>query len=223
MSWSVDTIQAQIAHELDQSSTAPTTGGTDWTIRLGLINRSLRDWAESNEWDALHKIHNGIISTSTGNASYALPAGFKKMDGYVRYCEGTTTYDLPEENPTKNLLFTDSDKYVNVLGNEADGHVMYIHAGTLPSGASIQFTYYSYPATLCTTNQVSEIPDPTYLVQRSLYYIYKGREDGRFPEAKVEADRILARMIENENVKGWGSSDRTVKINPRSSWRIGRD
>jgi hypothetical protein len=226
MSWSLQEIQNNIAQEVDQSATAPIVGGTDWNIRLGIINRSLRDWGESYDWDALHKIHNGLVSTSSGNASYVLPAGFKKMDGYVRIVsDGVAAYDFPHENPSNNDLFTDSDKFVNILGNEADGHVMYIHSNTLASGASVQFTYYTSPASLASPTQISEIPDPTYLVQRSLYYLYKGREDSRFPEAKVEADRILARMIENENVKGVGSSERRVSKFTHSyrGWRIGRD
>lgn len=219
MSLSVDELQKAIANELDQSDDAPTTGGTDWTIRLNVLNRSLRDWAETYDWDDLHKIHNGRISTSTANASYALPSDFKKLDGFPK----VAGYDLPDVNPSYNHRYTDSDRYVNVLGNENSGRVMYIQAGTLTSGASVQFTYWAYPATLATTSQVAEIPDATYLVQRSLYYLYKGREDGRFPEAKVEADRILARMIENQNTRGLSSTDRRVGTyqDPYKSWRVG--
>lgn len=215
-----------IANELDQSDSAPITTESDWTIRLNVVNRALKDWAESYDWDELHKIHNGRISTSTGNASYVLPSDFRKMDGYVRIMsDGNTAYDFPHVDPNKNIRFTDSDKYVNILGNENAGHIMYISSNTLASGASVQFTYYAYPATLATTTQVAEIPDATYLVQRSLYYLYKGREDGRFPEAKVESDRILARMIENQNTRGFGSSDRRVGVGqePYSSWRVGID
>lgn len=219
--WTVDEIQQQIASEIDQSSTAPTTSDADWTIRLNLINRSLRDWADTYDWEALKKIYNVNISTSTGNASISLPSNFKKIDGYVRI----PNYDLQIVNPTENLLYTDSEKYVNILGNDVDGKTMYINAGTLASGASVQFTYYASPATLATTTQKSEISDPSYLVQRTLYYLYKGREDGRFPEAKVESDRILARMIENENTKGWGEKDRRVHVysHPFRNFRVGRD
>lgn len=226
MSWTVDTIQQQIASELDQSDSAPTAGGTDWTIRLNTINRALRDYAQSYDWDALKVIENGNISTSTGNASYAMPSGFRKIDSYARIMsDGKTTYDHPIVDPSENLLYSDTDRYVNILGNESDGYTMYIHSGTLSSGASVQFTYWRWPATLSTTTDVAMIPDASYLVQRSLYYLYKGREDGRFPEAKVEADRILARMVENENVRGWGEKGRRVQVgqHPYRNWRIGRD
>lgn len=224
MSWTVTDIQNQIAHEIDQSASAPSEGGTDWNIRLGLINRSLRDWAETYDWDDLKKIYNGVISTSTGNASLALPAGFRKLDEYPRIMsDGSTAYDFPQVDPSNNHRYVDTDKYVNILGDESNGRTMYIHAGTLVSGASVHFTYWAYPASLASASNVAEIPDASYLVQKTLYYIYKGREDGRFPEAKVEADRILARMIENQNSRGMASTDRRVGVyqDPYKTWRVG--
>ena len=223
MSWTVQDIQNQIAYEVDQDDSSPTAGGTDWTIRLGLINRSLFDWAESYDWSSLKKVHNGLVSTSTANASYALPSDFKKLDGFPRIVsDGVTAYDFPAVDPSRNGQYVDSDKFVNIFPN---GRVMYIHAGTLASGASVQFTYYSSPASLATSNTEIICPDPTFIVQRSLYYLYKGREDGRFPEAKVESEKILARMIENENALGLAYVDRSVSVGKPGykSFRIGRD
>jgi hypothetical protein len=102
---------------------------------------------------------------------------------------------------------------------------MYIHAGTLASGASVQFTYYSSPATVSSASDLIPLPDPTYVVQRSLYYLLKSREDGRFPEAKTESDRILARMIEHENTLGQAATDNRVSVFPETykTWRVGRD
>lgn len=225
MSWSLQDLQNQIATEVDQSATAPTAGSADWNSRLNILNRAIRDWGETYDWNALLKVHNGLVSTSSANASYVLPNDFKKLDGYVRVVtDGINTYDLPQVQTSKNLRYTEgSDYWVNIF--DGVNKVMFIHAGTLASGASVQFTYYSVPASLASTSDVSECPDPTYLVQRSLYYIYKGREDARFPEAKVEADRILARMVENENTQGLSNVDRRVSVFPETykTWRVGRD
>ena len=226
MAWSVNDIQTQIASEIDQSNSPPTEGGTDWNIRLNVINRSLLDWAESYDWDALKVVYNAKISTSTGNASLALPSDFKKIDSYPRIVwDGTSLSDFPIVDPSKNTIYVDSDKFVNILGNDRDARVMYIHAPTLASGASVQFTYWKSPQSLASAAQITDIPDPTFLVQRSLYYLYKGREDGRFPEAKVEADRMLVRMIENENTRGLANVDRSVSnwLEDKHSFRIGRD
>lgn len=211
---------------MDQSSTAPATTESTWTIRLNAINRAQLDWANSYEWEASKKVFNGIISTSTGNASVAMPRDFRKLDGFPRIVsDGTNTYDFVVDDPSNNRRYNDSDKYANLLGNPADGYTLYVSANTLASGASISFTYYSFPATLATTTSVTPVPDPTYVVQRALYYLYKANEDGRFPEAKVEADRILARMLEYENVLGISNVGRKVPVGDQKnySFRIGRD
>jgi len=226
MSWTLQDIQNQIASEIDQSATAPTAGGTDWNIRLNFINRSLIDWSESYDWECMKKVFNGLVSTSSGNASYALPTDFRKLDGYPKIvADGSTTYDFPSVDPSNNRRYTSSDKFVNILGNPNSGYIMYIHSDNLVSGASVQLTYYSSPQSLASANDIISTPDPTFITQRSLYYLLKSREDGRFPEAKVEADRILARMIENENSVGQSSANRRVSVGPEDykTWRVGRD
>ena len=225
MAWSLTDIQTQIASEIDGNATI-STSSADWGSRIIPINRAIRDWSESYDWSALLKVHNGRISTSTGNASYALPSDFKKLDGFPRIMsDGTNAYDFPAVDPSKNLNYTSSDKFVNILGNDRDNRVMFIQSSTLSSGASVQFTYYASPASLVSAYDLTECPDPTFVVQRSLYYLLKSREDGRFPEAKTESDRILARMIENENTLGLSSVDRNIPTSGTKFpyFRIGRD
>lgn len=226
MSLSLLDLQTLIASEIDQSDTAATEGDTDWNIRLNFLNRALFDWAESYDWTVLKKVHNGIVSTSTGNASYALPVGFRKLDGFPRITwDGRNTDEFTPIDPTRNTEYLDTDNFVNILGNDRDGRTMYIHSKGLSSGASVQFTYWASPVSLASATNLTECPDPTFLVQRALYYVYKGREDGRFPEAKVESEKILARMIENENTLGQAHSDNRVHNwnETRYGFKIGRD
>lgn len=221
----VNDIQTWIAGEIDQSESPATEGGTDWDIRLGAMNRSLIDWANSNEWSALKKVHNGRVSVA-GGASYVLPSDFAKLDSFPRITwDGTTMNEFPVVDPSKNTQYNDTDNFVNIFDNARDTKVMYIHSGTLASGASVQFTYWKSPQSLASAADVIEVPDPNFMVQRTLYYIYKGREDARFPEAKIESEKILARMIENENSRGIAYNDRRVPNwnEERYSFRIGRD
>jgi hypothetical protein len=221
MAWQESDLQAQMAVELDRSTTPPAVTTSDYLTRRAVLDRANRDWAESYDWSPLLKIFNGNVSTSDGNASYALPADFKKLDGNLRV--GGLTSPLLVINPTDNGRYLDSDNFVNLLGNENTGYVMFLHAGTLASGTSIQFTYFSQVTSLSTTTSVSPCPDPTFLVQRALYYVYKAIEDQRFPEAKAESDRILARMIENENAVGKAYVDRTFQVPSIAGFRIGRE
>lgn len=222
MKWTLQDCQEQIASEMDQSPTAPTAGGTDWNIRKNALNRALIDWENSNDWDSLKVVHNSKV-TVAGFATLGLPADFKKLDGFPGIVwDGTTFNEFQVVDPSTNTLYLDSDRYVNVFDNARDGKSMYIHANTLASGASVQFTYYKSPQSLASASDVVEVPDPTYIVQRALYLIYKGREDGRFPEAKVEADKILMRMIENESSRGLAYKDRSIPVG-NTNFRIGRD
>lgn len=222
MKWTLQDCQEQIASEMDQSPNAPTAGGTDWNIRKNALNRALIDWENSNDWDSLKVVFNGKV-TVAGFATLGLPADFKKLDGFPGIVwDGASFNEFQVVDPSTNSLYLDSDRYVNVFDNERDGKTMYIHANTLASGASVQFTYYKSPQSLASATDIVEVPDPTFIVQRALYLIYKGREDGRFPEAKVEADKILMRMIENESSRGFAYKDRSIPVG-NTNFRIGRD
>lgn len=222
MAWTLQDIQQNIASETDGNATI-SSSSTDWANRLVPINRALFDWAETYDWRDLLKVHNGIISTSTGNASYSLPADFRKMEGFPIIAVDSSKNNFVVVDPGRNYQYNSRDKYVNILGNKATGQVMFINPSTLSSGTSVQFTYWANPMSLSSVGQIVECSDPTYVVQKALYYIYKSREDGRFPEAKTEADRIMSRLIENENTLGFGSVDRRVNSSAQSSFRIGRD
>lgn len=215
-------IQTQIAFEIDGNATI-SSSSADWGSRIFPINRALLDWADAYDWKQLLKVHHGLVSTSTGNASYALPKDFRRMMGFPKIIyDGATDANFPIIAPYRNYEANlDSDKFVNIIGNDNDGNTMVINAPSLVSGASVSFTYYSSPASLASTGQVTDCPDPTYIVQRALYYIYKSREDGRFPEAKVESEKLLARMVENENNLGVGYADRYVQTPILRNFRVG--
>lgn len=221
MSYSLLDLQNLIANEVDQSDTAPTEGDTDWNIRTNFLNRSLLDWSESYDWSVLKKTFNGIVSTASANASIALPAGFRKLDGFPVIAGSEYT----PVDPTRNNNYLSTEKIANVIGNDRDTRTLFIPMGELSSGASVQFTYWASPVSLASATNLTECPDPTFLVQRALYYLYKGREDGRFPEAKAESEKILARMIENENTLGQAHSDNRVHNwnETRYGFRVGRD
>ena len=224
MSWTLQDLQEQIASEIDQSDSAPTEGDKDWNIRRNALNRALIDWENSADWDSLKVVYNGNVTVASF-ATLGLPQDFKKLDGFPGIIwDGSTFNEFAVVDPSTNTLYLDSDKYINIFDNSKDGKRMYIHAPVLVSGASVSFTYYKSPQSLASATNVVEVPDPTYLVQRALYYIYKGREDGRFPEAKVEADKILARMIENESSRGLAYKDRSISNQlEQKGFRIGRD
>jgi len=193
-------------------------------LRLGLINLAQRDWAESNDWEALYKEVNTLTSQATGNASIALPSDFRKFAGSpVITADGTTTDEYPIVNPRTRQQYSSTDKYCYFLGSSGD-YTLVVHPASLISGASIFYSYYSTPTDLATVTDVSPIPDPNYLIQAAAAKLFAIDEDQRTVLAQREADSILKRMLESENTKGEGYQDRVKTVEERRyNFRWGRN
>jgi hypothetical protein len=92
------------------------------------------------------------------------------------------------------------------------------------SGASIFYSYTATANSLLSPTDVSMCPDPEFLIEKTKSLFWEARDDGRNVQAKNEADRILARMLEREMTKGHSYDDR-VQTNEESHYgfRLGRN
>ena len=209
---SVDEIQSRISSYSDQDENTSNISATDYSLRLKYINMALTEWQEATDWQTLYTEYNVLISTSTGNASVALPANFRKIASYpVITWDGVTSDKFPEVRPQEAAQYSSTDRYVSILGNPQDTYTLRIYGATLSSGASVKVPYYMSAQSLVSPANIAEIPNPDYLVKRSLAYLLEAREDARFPQMKQEAERILGSMIDYENVFSEASTFDRVK------------
>jgi len=217
----VDAIQSEIAGIVDQDEDTGNISTTDYSLRLNYMNRALLEWAEVYDWQSLYKEYLVNVSTSTGNASIALPSDFRKPASFP-VIDGT---EYPDVRPQEDGQFSDSDKRVNFLGNPNNGYVMVVKGVALSSGTSIKVPYYSSPGSLASPANIVPIPNPEFITQRTIAYIWESREDARFPQAKADAQRILSNLIEYENVFHEGSTNNRIKTEAelKHGFRIGRD
>lgn len=202
MATNVTELQNRIASIVDQSPTAPTAGGDDWDLRLKYLNIAQGEWAESYPWQVLYKEFNSLTSQST--ATISLPSDFRKLSSFPKITvDGTNTYEFPEIRPQEKEQYSGSDRYCYILGNPSDNYSLYVGAGTssgqLSSGASVYIPYLAAPASLSSPTDVSMCPDPEFLIQRGIAFLWESREDARFPQAKADANKILARLLELES------------------------
>ena len=167
-----------------------------------------REWAETYDWRSLYREYNMVVSTSTGNASIALPANFRKAAGFPQITfDGVTTETFNEIRAEERTNYSSNSRFVYFLGDQNAGYTMVINAGTLASGASVFIPYRASLASLVSPANIAMCPNPEYLVQRTLAYIWESRSDQRFPQAKAESDKILQKMLEYEQVYGEGMID----------------
>jgi len=154
-------------------------------------------WAERFDWPQLLNKTNVLTSLHSA-ATVSLPANFRKIATELKI----GSYNYPQVDPQETGRFGTSDKYFYLLGNPNNGYNLVVNPPTLASGTSISFSYYQSPNSLVSGSDTSLIPNPDYLIQQSLYYYFQANEDERFQDARAEAERILATMLEFENVKG---------------------
>ena len=222
----VDSIQSKIAAVVDQNESTSAISSTDYSLRLKYMNMALLEWAETYDWQCLYNEFNSLISTSAANASIALPSDFRKLASYPKITwTGTTTDEFPEVRPQEDGKYIDTDKRVWVLGNPQDGYTLRVMGVTLVSGASVKIPYYMSIQSLASPANIAEVPNPDFLVKRTVAYLWESREDPRFIEAKNEAEKILRNMIEYENVFGEGAEHSRVFTVEESkyNYRWGRD
>jgi len=221
-----DEIQSRVAAVVDLDENTSNLDTEDESLRRKYMEMGQKQWAESYDWRQLYTEYNMLISTSTGNASIVMPNDFRKLAGFVKI-SGTGLADdkFSDTRPTEQNQYNENDKRVTVMGSPYGGYVLRVYGASLTSGASVQVPYYRSPVSLATSSSIPDVPNPDYLVQRTIAYVWEARGDERFPLAKSEAETMLANMIEYESTYGRGADWDHVKTveQTRNNFRIGRD
>lgn len=223
----VSQIMKQIAATVNQEANAPTVGGSEYSLWLEYLNRSLFEWAEANDWEELRKTYYPAISAS--QATIPLPIDFKKLAGSPRLYNGNLAcgfeeFDESSETNLRNHI--PSDKYVLVSGNNADGFNMLWNPATLVSGASVAVPYYSMPTLLNSDTAVPAMADSQFMIDRTIAYILEARSDPRFQQQEIKAREKLLTMVENSNLEKFNSYAGSTPVSNflrKVNFRVGRD
>jgi hypothetical protein len=225
----VTQIMQSIAATVNQTATAPTAGGAEFTLWLEFINRAQAEWAEASDWEELRKLYFPTV-TGLSQMTVSLPNDYKKSAAAPRlHVAGNTTegeefHNIPIEDCS---LYSVNAKYVYELGNSQDGRSLIFHPATLASGASISIQYFSTPTSLASPAQVPAIPDSQYLIDRTVSFILEARSDPRFQQQESKAREKLMQMVESANLVKYNSynNPQYVKNAPltKRGFRIGRD
>ena len=225
MAETLQTLQEKVAALVDQSTTPPTVGGSEWLVRTSFINRALKEWADSYDWESLRVI-SWLNTSGVSGASVLLPTDFKKMAGSpISYDTGVSEGEAWFEiRPEERDMYATTDKFYYTQGDDANGYTMYWSPTTLISGASVQINYYKNQTTLSSSSDETECPATEFVIDRTIAYIFEARSDARFQEMEAKARDKLLLMIDNENSKS-SAVNNTVKTPEQRyyGFRIGRD
>jgi len=228
MRLTVQTIMEQVASTVNQESSMPSAGGSEYNLWLTFINRAVQEWSESHDWEELKKyFYPGV--TGVSQASISMPLDYKKLAAPVRVqvsgdSEGGTAF--PDILENQKGMYLETDDYVYEVGDNSSGYHIVFHPGTLASGASIEIQYFSMPTSLASPAQVPLVNDSQFLVDRTVAYIFEARSDPRFQVMESKARDRLMLMVENSNLSKYNSYDNPAPVIStlrKQGFRVGRD
>jgi len=165
-------IQDAIHVQYTNANDTPTVGSTDWLVRLSHINNAISYWSAQKavEWNELW-LTGGTIPTviAAGVTSYALPADFNYMGGFIR---------LVQPNGTKSTIpiiqAEEAQRYVNqninkvyITGKPGSYILRTLWVPTaldVYTGSTLEYDYYKYPLALSAPSDVPEMSNPWFIV-----------------------------------------------------------
>lgn len=217
----LEEILQRIGSYVDQDSATPTDSDLD--IRSNFVNFAYEEWANAYDWDETRTTYT-FSATTASTVSMGLPVDFMKVQSPLY--EQTSETSVPQEyamiKESDKWTYSPSDQVFFVSGNRSIGYTLLVPRG-LTSGATCELKYQSHPTSLATLTAVPVMSNPNYLVQRGIAFVLESRGDTRFPTAKADADRILASMIEHQNViRSGGGATHVPNYYSRRGFRIGR-
>src|SRR3990167_10320815 len=112
----LDDLEGKVAAIADQDEATANISTAGYSLRRAYLNMAQREWAETYDWRSLYREYNMVVSTSTGNASIALPANFRKSAGtpQITY-DGVTTLNFHEIRAEERTGQKSSSEYVYFL------------------------------------------------------------------------------------------------------------
>jgi len=205
-------LQDKLQVLYDNDTSTPDSGDEDFDTRTILFNSGLGVWETEEQWRELLVSSDSLtvpITTTAGISSYDLPDDFARIVGYLRTSDGTTYNYIPQKDLTSNQFYSNdgSTPYFYISGNPADGYKINIHPTPGTSGLTLVFEYYKHPTDYQDPADISEIPDPMFLVYYALSKLFDA--DGaslKSQKAYMEMSSRLENMVKNNMLLGWGQS-----------------
>lgn len=180
----------------DQDASLPT--GSDLTQRLQFANDALGEWADTYTWTDLRT----TIYVNTSNdstTSIGLPTNFREpLSPLVQFNTTGTKTSFSVIPGVERFNKESTDNYCYIQGTYPTKAL--IIPNGLPSGASLQIDYMSFPSSLATLTDTVPVSATQYMVKKIAALVLQGRGDPRFPSIQNDAQRILSNAIEEQNV-----------------------
>lgn len=206
----------------------PVSTDDEYVIALPLANEAVKRWAryENTYWKELFTtlIESGEGTTiAADTTSYDTPEDFKEGGGRIRILDtnGNTVRQYRIIESQEAQFRTDNSQYAYFSGNPSDGYKLNLNP--IPDsaivGLRIDYDYYKLPTLFTTGTDITEVPEPDFIVHRMLGNRFRGSRNPYYSSALRDAEDILKTMQLKNNSGTWDNPWR-VQDNSGSSWGL---
>lgn len=232
-----DTLFSDYYTQYRAEATVPSDTDDEYTIAKRYANNGIRRWLnyDNTFWKELFTTAQtnstgGVVTTTAGTASYAAPTAMKMAGGFVRLKDsstGTTLSEIPIIDPQDAQFRSDNGKYAYFTGDYSNGFTLNINPAPDTTGQLIDYVYYKKPTEFSTGTDVTEMSNPSFLVDHMLASRFRSSRNPYYSTAKRDAENALGQMkMENDSgtwSNPWQVPDRSGSVwgaNTSNSWEF---
>lgn len=194
--------------------TTPDNTDDEYIIALRLANEALARWAnfDGTYWNQLYTTliaaEDGGKTITTGQSTYECPSDMREPGGMIKLISGTDTVkSIRVVQPHETQFENPEADYCYFTGSPATGFVLNFNlAPTIElNGYEINYIYYKNPTQYTTGTDISEIPDPYFLVHRMLAMRFRASRNPYYQSALRDSEDALRIMQVDNNSGSWNN------------------
>jgi hypothetical protein len=208
-------------------SEIPESTDEEYIVALRMANEAINRWAfyDNTYWKTLFNTlqvsGDGDSTMLTGITEYDCPQDFQEGGGFIKVKDssGNTLQTYPILEPQEVQFRNDAGTYAYFTGDPANGFVLNLNPSPDASlnGNDIDYVYYKQPTLFTTGTDVSEIPDPYFIVNRMLGQQFRASRNPYYQSAKNDAENALKQMKMSNDSGSWANPWKLTD-NSGSTW-----
>lgn len=193
----------------------PASTDEEYTVALKLANEALSRWANYDGvyWNQLYTTliaaEDGNKTIVTGQTEYECPSDMREPGGMVKLinADGNTVKSIRVVQPHETQFENPSADYCYFTGSPATGFTLNFNlAPTIElNGYEINYIYYKNPTEYSTGTDISEIPNPYFIVHRMLAMRFRASRNPYYQSALRDSEDALKLMQMDNNSGSWNN------------------
>ena len=191
----LEEILKKIHRMYENNTDYPSSGDEDYTLRLGLVNDAIQEWADTEnvKWATLFKTETGTTSGST----ISCPSNLVSVSSLLKI--GNNYYIWKKVDEAMVLIKNNPSAKIFWITGSPGNYV--ININPIPTeGETYTYYYYKTPNSLSSASDIPEMTKPMFIVYWVLARLYEADGDNNklsFYEQKA-VDKLNEMIVENE-------------------------